>query len=272
VADPALPRLALTADCSRCVGLCCVLPGFTASAEFALTKPAGRACPNLADDFRCRIHRSLRGDGFSGCSVYDCFGAGQHLVSAVDEAERWLGDPALRERFGERFPALRQLHELLWYVDRAVSYLPEGALRDELTRALDQTETLARTAAHDALVDDVEAHRAALDVLLVEASDDLRKAYGRNRRDLRGADLVGADLAGADLRGASLRGALLVGAQLQGADLDGTDLTGADLRGAMLHGADLSAALFVHPWQVTSARGDALTRLPEGFARPTHWA
>jgi hypothetical protein len=271
VAGAALPLLALTADCSRCVGLCCVLPGFSASAEFALTKPAGRACPNLADDFRCRIHRTLRDDGFAGCTVYDCFGAGQHLVSAVDDAEHWPNDPAVRQRFAERFPALRQLHELLWYVDRAVSYLPQGGLRDALMVALGQTEALARTAAEGGVADDGETHRAAVNVLLVRASDQLRTAYGRSRRDLRGADLVGADLRSASLVGASLRGALLVGAQLQGADLAGADLTGADLRGAMLHGADLRKALFVHPWQVMSAQGDAVTRLPDGFASPGHW-
>ncbi|HZC25622.1 MAG TPA: GAF domain-containing SpoIIE family protein phosphatase, partial [Actinopolymorphaceae bacterium] len=45
--------LDLRADCSRCAGLCCVAPSFSASADFAIDKAAGRACPHLRTDFRC---------------------------------------------------------------------------------------------------------------------------------------------------------------------------------------------------------------------------
>ncbi|HEY6597232.1 MAG TPA: pentapeptide repeat-containing protein, partial [Asanoa sp.] len=38
-------RAELRADCTRCVGLCCVAPAFSASADFAIDKPAGRPCP-----------------------------------------------------------------------------------------------------------------------------------------------------------------------------------------------------------------------------------
>jgi hypothetical protein len=31
-------------------------PAFAKSSDFAIDKPAGRACPNLQDDFRCGIH------------------------------------------------------------------------------------------------------------------------------------------------------------------------------------------------------------------------
>ncbi|RQX15913.1 oxetanocin A resistance protein, partial [Micromonospora arida] len=37
----------LRADCGRCFGLCCVVPAFAASADFAIDKPAGSPCPNL---------------------------------------------------------------------------------------------------------------------------------------------------------------------------------------------------------------------------------
>jgi hypothetical protein len=40
-ADLARARRDLTADCSRCVGLCCVVPAFAASADFAIDQPAG---------------------------------------------------------------------------------------------------------------------------------------------------------------------------------------------------------------------------------------
>ncbi|HEY3438708.1 MAG TPA: pentapeptide repeat-containing protein, partial [Actinotalea sp.] len=35
----------LVADCSRCAGLCCVVPAFVRSADFAITKPAQTPCP-----------------------------------------------------------------------------------------------------------------------------------------------------------------------------------------------------------------------------------
>ena len=58
--DAADARAGLRADCSRCTGLCCVAPAFAASADFALDKPAGRACPHLQGDSRCGIHADLR--------------------------------------------------------------------------------------------------------------------------------------------------------------------------------------------------------------------
>ena len=33
----------LRADCARCAGLCCVVPAFTESADFAIDKPSGVA-------------------------------------------------------------------------------------------------------------------------------------------------------------------------------------------------------------------------------------
>ena len=45
-------RSALRADCGSCFALCCVAPAFSASVDFAITKKAGQACPNLRTDFR----------------------------------------------------------------------------------------------------------------------------------------------------------------------------------------------------------------------------
>ncbi|CAM5481560.1 hypothetical protein SHIRM173S_07111 [Streptomyces hirsutus] len=69
----------LRGDCAQCFGLCCVALPFTASAAFAVDKEAGRPCRNLREDHRCGIHARLRQEGFSGCTVYDCFGAGQKV-------------------------------------------------------------------------------------------------------------------------------------------------------------------------------------------------
>ena len=45
-----------------------------------------------------------------------------------------------------------------------------------------------------------------------------------------------------------------------------------DLRYADVSGADLAGAIYLTQMQVNGARGDALTTLPDGFERPSHWA
>jgi uncharacterized protein YjbI with pentapeptide repeats len=253
------PRL--RADCSRCVGLCCVAPAFAASSDFALDKPAGRPCPNLREDFRCAIHAELAGRGFRGCAVYDCFGAGQRVTQVTFAGRDWRslhdGESAAALMFAA-FEAVRALHELLWYVAAALE-LPAvdaaTALRAQLRAAFEETDRLAGSPAGELAALDVDAHRDRVNGLLRDASARARAGV-RNPRVLRGAQLVGADLRGADLRGADLRGAVLVGADLRGADLTLADVTGADLRGALVdgprEGAGLRDALFVTPAQLAS--------------------
>ncbi|WP_245900120.1 pentapeptide repeat-containing protein [Geodermatophilus normandii] len=259
-------RRDLTADCSSCAGLCCVLPAFAASADFAIDKPAGRACVHLTGDARCGIHADLRQRGFPGCTVFDCFGAGQRLV-AVAAVERPAADPGV----AAAFPVLRQLHELLWYLTEATALPLPAALRGEVAAALDRTERLAAGAPEELAAVDAAAVRADAGELLGRVSETARAGRRGRGRDRRGADLVGADLRRADLRGVSLRGAYLIGADLRGADLTATDLLGADLRAADLRGADLSAALFLTRPQVAAARGDGGTRLPAALGRPAPW-
>lgn len=73
----------LRADCDSCFGLCCVALPFAASVDFAADKHAGQPCANLRDNFRCGVHQDLRKIGYRGCTVYDCFGAGQHVTQVT---------------------------------------------------------------------------------------------------------------------------------------------------------------------------------------------
>ena len=94
VPGPGGRRLDLRADCGRCFGLCCVAPAFSASADFAIDKAAGRPCPNLRPDFRCGIHDRLSGsEGFPGCTAYDCFGAGQKVAQVTFGGQDWRRTP-----------------------------------------------------------------------------------------------------------------------------------------------------------------------------------
>lgn len=264
----------LRADCAACAGLCCVVPAFAASADFAITKPARTPCPNLLADHRCGVHDGLRDLGFPGCTVYDCFGAGQRLVQETFEGRSWRAGPEVAGPMFAVFETVRLLHELLWYLREAVDRPEAADLRPELERLQAETEALA-AGTPDALRDvDAPAQRDRVNAVLREVGERVRAAAPgpRKRFDRRGADLAGADLRRRDLRGASLRGALLVGASLRGTDLTGADVIGADLRAADVRGARLHGALFLTQFQVNAARGDEATTLPVTLDRPAQWA
>jgi hypothetical protein len=261
-------RSHLRADCSRCAGLCCVAPAFAASADFAIDKPAGRPCPHLREDFRCGIHARLRERGFPGCTVFDCFGAGQRITQDTFGGRRWRESPELAAAQFAVLPVMRQLHEALWYLTEAVALPAAASLRTEVQELRHRTERLAEGTAEDLNALDLGAHRASVGELLSRVSEVVR---GQGRADRRGNDLMGKDLRRRDLRGANLRGAYLIGADLRGVDLGTADLLGADLRNADLRGADLSRCLFLTQPQVTAGRGDLSTRLPAAVRRPAHW-
>lgn len=262
-------RQLLKADCGACAGLCCVAPAFTASADFAIDKPAGTPCANLRTDFRCGIHSGLRDRGFPGCTVFDCFGAGQHVTGVTFSGQNWRSAPEIAPAMFGSFTVMRQLHESLWYLLEAEA-LTDGDLRSQLQDATARTRRLTEQGAEDLLALDIEGHRRDVGALLGAVSDHVRA--GHNGPDRRGADLVGASLRGADLRGASLRGAYLIGADLRDADLTRADLLGADLRAADLRGARLSDSLFLTQPQLNAAKGDRATVLPNWAERPAHWS
>ncbi|MER7465814.1 pentapeptide repeat-containing protein [Streptomyces sp. NPDC097981] len=267
---PALP--VLQADCSNCFALCCVALPFAKSSDFAVNKAAGTPCKNLQQDFRCGIHTRLRDKGFQGCTVFDCFGAGQQVSQVTFGGQDWRGHPGTAGAMYEVFPVMRQLHELLFYVSEALALPAAAPVHADLRRAL--AETTEWTAADaDALTTlDVGALRGRINTLLLRASELARAKAPARKKNHRGADLMGARLAGADLRGAGFRGAYLIAADLSGADLRLADLIGADLRDTDLRGADLRDAIFLTQAQLNAARGDAKTKIPPTLARPAHWS
>lgn len=275
-------RPSLQANCEDCFGLCCVALPFAASADFAMDKAAGKPCHNLQSDFRCGVHSSLRKLGFKGCTVYDCFGAGQKVSQVTFGGNDWRKSPESAKQMFEVFPIMRQLHELLWYLTEALTFPPAAPIHDELRLALEKTERLTHLDPDSIMELDVAAHRAEVNVLLLRASELVRaealaihgsqKSHsGRRKTYSRGADLMGAKLRGADLRGANLRGAFLIAADLRDADLRGADFIGADFRDADLRGADLTGSIFLTQAQINSAKGDAQTKLPPSLTRPEHW-
>lgn len=271
-------RELLRADCSNCFGLCCTALAFTRSADFAFDKASGEPCVNLEADFSCGIHHRLRSTGFKGCTVFDCYGAGQKLAQRSYRGVSWMADPSTREQMFAVFPKMRQLHELLWYLSEAMELKLTAELSREVTLSYASTAQLTELEPQALLELDADAHREVIVDLLGHVSQQVRAAVGRPGKKSKAtrdigprADLMGRKLANTNLRGTNLRGAYLIATDLSGCDFTAADLIGADLRDAQLANANLSQALFVTQQQVNSATGDSATSLPPALERPAHW-
>lgn len=269
----------LHADCENCFGLCCVALPFAASADFAVNKDASRPCSNLQLDFRCSIHENLRGQGFKGCTVFECFGAGQKVSQVTFKGASWRENPKQAQKIFDVFPVMIQLHEMLSYLAEAVTLKATRPIHKELHLALEETKKLSDLNPDALLELNVPSHRAHVNMLLIQTSElvwqDLQRQYkntkNEKRIDKQRANLFGKKLRNANLRGANLRGAYLIAADLQNADLRGADLIGADLRDANLSGADFTGSIFLTQVQVNAAKGDIHTKLPPSLSRPSHW-
>ncbi len=133
---------ALSADCSACMGICCVAPSFEKSTEFALSKPALTPCPHLNDKDRCKIYRDLDWHGFPACQKFDCKGAGQYLTQVVYPGKSWRDSPEMKAAMAESYRRLRRVHDLLEIFTLAK------------TLPLDADQEAARQAAISSLVPD----------------------------------------------------------------------------------------------------------------------
>jgi hypothetical protein len=248
-----------------------VVPAFTASADFAIDKPARKPCVNLLADSSCSIHDRLRDTGFAGCTVYDCFGAGQFAVQQTFHGHSWREGPEIADAMFAAFGVLRDLHELLWYLDDAAHRADAAPWHREVESCRQEIQALTRLDADRLVAVDTAAVQAQVAVVLTGVSELVRAGATRPENELRGADLFGMDLSGRDLRAANLRGSYLIRAMLREADLRLADVLGADLRGADVRGADLSTALFLTQAQVNATHGDEHTRLSPTLDRPGHW-
>jgi hypothetical protein len=242
-----------------------VLLPFSASSGFGVDKPSGTPCLNLLGDDRCGIHATLREDGWPGCTVFECFGAGQQVSQVTYGGVSWREQDNLGE-MAAVLSVMRQLHEMLVHLAEVGRRSPDRAA--DAARA--EVERLTAADPEALLTFDIDGLHARVGALLADASTRVRRhwpaAVDRSRQDLAGRRLSG------DHRGWSFRGAVLIRADLRAAQLEDADLLGADLRDADVRGTDLSATLFLAQPQVNAAVGDAATVLPAGLSRPGHWA
>lgn len=92
------------ADCSRCCGLCCVVPHQLIVQGFGADKPANSPCVHLDRRNRCSIHRARQDHGYPACEAFDCFGAGQWVTQHLFAGARWTDS---RETAQQMFAAYR---------------------------------------------------------------------------------------------------------------------------------------------------------------------
>ncbi|MFF2793618.1 pentapeptide repeat-containing protein [Lysinibacillus xylanilyticus] len=272
-------RESLQADCQSCFGLCCTALNIAASSDFAINKAAGTPCPNLQSNFSCQIHSKLRDQGFKGCTVFDCLGAGQKVSQTTFHGQDWRQYPETSEKMFRVFPIMEQLYEMIAYVAEAISYKVSSSLFNKLQIQLEQLQRATELEADALLAIDIPNFRLPVNSLLLETSEQIRQILIRKfdnqkssrKYDYRGVDWIGKNLKGKDLRATDLRGSYLIAANLQNADLRGVDFIGADLRDANLRGADLSTSMFLTQMQINSAQGNHQTKLPSHLKRPSYW-
>lgn len=269
----------LRGDCESCFGLCCVALCFSASQGFAFDKAAGLPCAHLLPDFRCGVHSQLAPLGLHGCMAFDCFGAGQKVSQKYSGRRDWSNSPVDSQQMFDLFLIMRQLQEMMLYLNEALVWETTASIHDKLFSMIDRVERLTASDPNELMELDVEQLRASeIKPLLLKASKRVRKEFTRELNNLQltkrfrpNCDLSSADLRGVSLTGLNLRSSCLIAADLRDTDLSGTDLLGADLRDADIRGANLARSLFVNNIQLRGAKGDATTTIPPHLERPANW-
>ena len=147
----------LIADCSNCAALCCVAPSFDTSEDFAIDKAAGAHCPHETVEHRCAIHAEREALGFSGCVIYECYGAGPHAT------RRFAGSSGLDAERNEVFLVLRVVHELLWQLTEAVKLIPNATpeVLAQIASAVAALDAVAHEPTASLLAADLCPHQAA---------------------------------------------------------------------------------------------------------------
>lgn len=115
------------ADCSRCCGLCCVVPHQLAVQGFPIDKPAETRCAHLDDLQRCSIHASRQSCGYSACVAFDCFGAGQWITQRLFRGARWTDSPEIADQMFEAYRHWISRFEAAALIEAALPHVRDDA-------------------------------------------------------------------------------------------------------------------------------------------------
>ncbi len=230
-----------------------------------------RALPQPAGGLPLRHPHAAAAERFQGCTVYDCFGAGQRVSLVTFGGVSWREAPETARQMYEVFPVVRGLHELLRHLAEALALPAARPVHAEVRAALARVEALA-SGTPDALEElDVNAVRAGVNPLLLRTSELVRAtAGGRPKKPARG----GPDRQAAARGEAAGRGPARGAAHRRRPDGGGPVARRSDRcrpAGRRPVGRGPDGRPLPHAAPGERGPGNAATRLPEGFERPAHW-
>ena len=199
----------LKIDCEKCFGFCCIALYFSKTDGFPEDKEPGKPCINLQRDFKCKVHKDLRKKGLKGCTIYDCFGAGQKVAQVTYEGHDWREGPEYSNKMYDVFIVMRQLHEMLWYLAEAYRLQKDEKIKEEISKMIDATENLTKLDKDTIIKVDLPGHRFRVNKLLLNTSKGIRNKLNKNGENrLRNRKMISGrlNLIGADLKKVNLVG------------------------------------------------------------------
>jgi hypothetical protein len=134
-----------TADCSRCCGLCCIVPAYFEVQGFAFDKPSDTPCPHLGATSRCAIHSQRIERGFGGCVGFDCHGAGQWVTAQFGGA-RWADSAATQSAMSDAYRRWLPRFKIAALLETALPLVNESQramLRGRIDEVLDPARQLS---------------------------------------------------------------------------------------------------------------------------------
>lgn len=115
------------ADCSRCCGLCCVVPGHVVEQGFPADKPADSACDHLDACHRCSIYAARRHEGYEGCEAFDCYGTGQWVTQQLFNGTHWSQSPDTARSMFAAYRFWLPRFELAALIEAALPHVRDSA-------------------------------------------------------------------------------------------------------------------------------------------------
>lgn len=129
------------ADCSRCCGLCCIVPAQLAVQGFPADKPAETPCVHLDESNRCSIHATRRHHGYQACEIFECFGAGQWLTQRLFGGAKWTDSPDKARQMFAAFRYWAPRFETAALIEAALPYVRDDAFGPLSAMMADLTST-----------------------------------------------------------------------------------------------------------------------------------
>jgi hypothetical protein len=118
---------AFRADCSRCCGLCCVVPDQLAVQGFRVDKAAETPCEHLNGLHRCSIHATRRLLGYAACEGFDCYGAGQWITQQLFHGAAWSDSADLAQQMFAAYRYWVPRFEAAALLETALSFVRDDA-------------------------------------------------------------------------------------------------------------------------------------------------